>query len=344
MSRFVPVLGNRDFKMFDHIEKNILDLVTFEDIKISYLVDKDLQVVFTIDPTVKASTRDWVGIYPVGWTAFESCLTYQWGIGRHFQASCRTRYMIFKARDLRKAKCGSHYQFVYVSKYLDVLGVSQYFQFCPSDVTPTRSKLSVRWQSHSSSTPMTKVMSPLNDSCKLAADLNSKVFTSCGKCKTLFDFKETSFTLADKVDHLERTVADLMSSKISPNGSTSIWDEEEERTRFQKFLADIYNAKPDGSGEKTPFQKRLDAIRGLVSAMDEVIFKAEKVKSELLRMIELPCDGEVELIDPNASGILPIPAAEDSKPTDGLPPPADEPLKQLEGEPASGEPSAIQAQ
>uniref|UniRef100_A0A146KW39 Tax1-binding protein 1 n=1 Tax=Lygus hesperus TaxID=30085 RepID=A0A146KW39_LYGHE len=292
--------------MFDNREKIILDLVTFDDIKINYCLARDLQVIFTIDPSVSASTRDWIGVYQAGWNSFESCLTFQWGIGRHYKNACRTRSLTFKARDLAKAKCGTHYQFVYVSRYLEILGVSQYFQFSNVETPLRRPVSAMRSKSADSVSPF---------SCKLTLpDRVNNVFTSCGKCEGLFELKEvaksckeTSFSLAAKVTNLEQSVSNLENLPRTP--LVRFWNEESERARFETFISKVYlTPKPDCSGEKSVLADddsgRAGVLKHLLSAMDDIITKANEVKSCLLKWNE---GGNEGLIDPNASGILPIP-------------------------------------
>ncbi|KAF6200668.1 hypothetical protein GE061_005111 [Apolygus lucorum] len=296
--------------MFDNKEKIILDLVTFDDVKINYSLAKDLQVIFTIDPSVSASTRDWIGVYQAGWNSYESCLTYQWGIGRHYKNACRTRSLTFKAKDLSKAKSGTHYQFVYVSRYLEILGVSQYFQFSNVETPVHRPVSAMRSKSADSVSPSCKLILP---------DRVNNVFTSCGKCEGLFELKEvaksckeTSFTLAAKVTNLEQSVSNLQNTRTPV---VRFWNEENEKARFESFISQIYKVpKPDCSGEKSALtgdSSKAGVLKHLLTTVDDIISKANEVKSDLLKMsnAEETFEGgnEVGLIDPNASGILPIP-------------------------------------
>ncbi|XP_014258860.1 calcium-binding and coiled-coil domain-containing protein 2-like isoform X1 [Cimex lectularius] len=259
-------------------ERIIYDLVTFENVFITYNRDEDVVVEFTLDPQMKASTRDWLGIYPAGWSSYESFVTYKWGIGDPINNSCRTRKIIFDPNDLIDVKPDRHYQFVYISQHLEIMGVSRFFQFCTtgfddldisklscSDIynstqyvrSPKKAKKVEKMKD--AETETSQVTFAPTCSINLPTDL-SKVCTVCSKCKQLFDLIELQEelklkveTYAEKNEELQSRVVKLESAlenmKLT-NASLRDWNEELEKKQFQNFIEELRSRNLiDGKGD-----------------------------------------------------------------------------------------------
>ena len=99
--------------------------VSFIDTQSVYPPSEDLEVRFTVGEAVETSSRDWVGLYKVGWTAAKDYYTFEWAPA----ASGETRNctVVFQARRLPRDEHSS-FQFCYVTKSSDVRGVSAPFQ------------------------------------------------------------------------------------------------------------------------------------------------------------------------------------------------------------------------
>ncbi|BET00262.1 Hypothetical protein NTJ_13075 [Nesidiocoris tenuis] len=265
-------MGSKTLSKLGTMKKDvILDLVTFDDIKISYSVDADLDVIFSIDPSACVSTRDWVGIYQVGWSTYESCITYHPGIGRHYELACRTRVMTFKSDDLKRAKFDTFYQFVYVGSNLDILGVSQYFQF----YTP-EAKCAIEEKEDS---PVLENV-PENREGIVCSECQDRGLNSLESKTSGID------ALVERLDHLERSISEIkIANHQSP--TAQVWNAKQEAESFRNFFERIVTADEVPLGRKSS-----DALKNVVASLDDIISKAASAKMEVSKWTsDLPSGG-----------------------------------------------------
>lgn len=112
------------------VEEADFTAVVFHGVNDVYPPDKDIECCYTIKPSVKASNKDWVGLFKVGWQYSKEHHTYEWSpFVQATQEEGKPVYnmVVFKARYL--PKCDEEfYQFCYVTGSGEVRGASVPFQ------------------------------------------------------------------------------------------------------------------------------------------------------------------------------------------------------------------------
>ena len=110
------------------------DMVAFRSIQRSYPPGEEMTVHYLIeaDSNLKRSTRDWVGLFRVGWTSSRDYYTFEWAPEPASGAS--EGEVKFAGRRL-PPEDGHFYQLCYVSRDGTVRGASAPFQFAPLSVS-----------------------------------------------------------------------------------------------------------------------------------------------------------------------------------------------------------------
>ncbi|XP_014288639.1 tax1-binding protein 1 homolog isoform X4 [Halyomorpha halys] len=184
--------------IFSDSEKVIYEYVKFENVLINYDLSKDFEVEFSLDKAVKGSSRDWIGIFNAGWNSYESFLAHESALSLPCDESGRRRKVKFNIKYLQDAKAGIPYQFVYVNKYLEILGVSQYFQFIVNNLNgsklPNDTICEGSFTPNMGSSPLKNqdVKNPWNEDHTIEEDVNIKLY------------QDHNFSLRNRVDRLEK--------------------------------------------------------------------------------------------------------------------------------------------
>lgn len=111
-----------------------MDVVVFKDVHQSYLPGEKLDISFSIQDNsdLKPASRDWVGLFRVGWASSRDYYTFEWvTLVKEVQGS-----VSFAGRRL-PPEDKHFYQFCYVSSAGRVRGASSPFQFSSSPATTT---------------------------------------------------------------------------------------------------------------------------------------------------------------------------------------------------------------
>ncbi|XP_046741856.1 tax1-binding protein 1 homolog [Diprion similis] len=104
--------------------------VTFENLRTKYSVNEDIRVEYTLHGHVQqASTRDWLGIFPRGWSNLQQYLTFEYALVAPKTAASPNRTILFPRMFHQEASTNTEYQLVYVTREIQVLAVSPYFRF-----------------------------------------------------------------------------------------------------------------------------------------------------------------------------------------------------------------------
>jgi hypothetical protein len=61
-----------------HTEKTSFGHVIFQNVTETYSIGDDIPLVYTINPDVEVSSRDWIGLYQVGWRSTDNYVCYEW--------------------------------------------------------------------------------------------------------------------------------------------------------------------------------------------------------------------------------------------------------------------------
>lgn len=105
--------------------------VIFNNVPECYPPDREIECRYTIKRSVKPNSRDWVGLFKVGWQSSREHYTYEWSPMPNIQDGEEGRpianRVVFRKRYLPKAD-DEFYQFCYVTYAGDVRGASVPFQ------------------------------------------------------------------------------------------------------------------------------------------------------------------------------------------------------------------------
>ena len=105
--------------------------VIFNNVPECYPPDRDIECRYTIKISVKPNSRDWIGLFKVGWQSSREHFTYEWSPMPSIQDGEHGRpianRVVFRLRYLPKAD-DEFYQFCYVTYAGDVRGASVPFQ------------------------------------------------------------------------------------------------------------------------------------------------------------------------------------------------------------------------
>lgn len=105
--------------------------VIFNNVPECYPPDREIERRYTIKSSVKPNSRDWIGLFKVGWQSSREHYTYEWSPFRNIQNGEQGRpvsnRVVFRERYLPKAD-DEFYQFCYVTYAGDVRGASVPFQ------------------------------------------------------------------------------------------------------------------------------------------------------------------------------------------------------------------------
>ena len=102
------------------------DTVTFYNVQKSYPPGERLNVGYTLDAELKRSTRDWVGLFRVGWSSSRDYYTFEWAPA--LSNDNLKGEVSFAGRRL-PPEDNHFYQFCYVTSDGRVRGASSPFQF-----------------------------------------------------------------------------------------------------------------------------------------------------------------------------------------------------------------------
>lgn len=105
--------------------------VIFNNVPECYAPDREIECRYKIKSSVKPNSRDWIGLFKVGWQSSREHYTYEWSPLPNIQNGEQERpvanRVIFRQRYLPKAD-DEFYQFCYVTYAGDVRGASVPFQ------------------------------------------------------------------------------------------------------------------------------------------------------------------------------------------------------------------------
>ena len=119
-TEFTPILSESE-----------LSAVIFNSVPRCYPPDRVIECRYTIKSSVKPHSRDWIGLFKVGWQSSREYYTYEWSpmleIQNGEQGKAIRNRVLFRERYLPRAD-DEFYQFCYVTDAGDVRGASVPFQ------------------------------------------------------------------------------------------------------------------------------------------------------------------------------------------------------------------------
>ncbi|XP_026818822.1 uncharacterized protein LOC113557478 isoform X1 [Rhopalosiphum maidis] len=98
----------------------------------SYFIENDLIVDYNVEQEalINVSPKDWIALIPKGWSGVDEQVAY-----KTIDSDCDVANLAIKSVIMEKkcfqdvVECEKHYQLMYISQYLEILGRSEYFTF-----------------------------------------------------------------------------------------------------------------------------------------------------------------------------------------------------------------------
>lgn len=98
----------------------------------SYFIENDLVVDYNVEQEalINVSPKDWIALIPKGWSGVDEQVAY-----KTIDSDCDVENLAIKSVIMEKkcfqdvVECEKHYQLMYISQYLEILGRSEYFTF-----------------------------------------------------------------------------------------------------------------------------------------------------------------------------------------------------------------------
>jgi chromosome segregation ATPase len=112
------------------VAKSSFTHVTFRDTAETYTVGKDVVCTYILSTALEPTSRDWIGLYKVGWRSPENYVCYEWSpMPKNYVAGTEVENrVVFPAAKLPNDD-GEFYQFCYVTSKANIRGASPPFQF-----------------------------------------------------------------------------------------------------------------------------------------------------------------------------------------------------------------------
>ena len=242
--------------------------VIFNNIQECYPPDTDIECHYTIRSVIKPNSRDWIGLFKVGWQSSREHYTYQWSPMPSFQDGEHgrpiTNRVVFSLRHLSQAD-DEFYQFCYVTFAGDVRGASVPFQMKTKPIEQEELK-SYEIEDDELELGTSLIMVVKNRTESVARALEENACLKASNEMALADLANAN----DKVMESESRKADLMAALIESEKKAS----DLEQALAQKNLA---------LEEEQSKRKDLESANSDLKTMQEI--KSRRV-DELMKALE----------------------------------------------------------
>eukprot|EP00057_Strongylocentrotus_purpuratus_P022079 XP_011676553.1 PREDICTED: tax1-binding protein 1 homolog B [Strongylocentrotus purpuratus] len=118
---------------FEEISTNVSEFaqVIFNNVQECYVPGTDLQCNYTLTSAIRPQSRDWIGVFKVGWTSTRQYRAFEWAPTptQLTDSDEWTQDITFKAYYLPKDEDGEYYQLCYIDSAGKMRGASTPFQF-----------------------------------------------------------------------------------------------------------------------------------------------------------------------------------------------------------------------
>ena len=256
--------------------------VVFNDVSECYRPDRDVECRYTIESSMKPNSRDWIGLFKVGWQSGREYYTYEWSPMPSIQDGELGRpianRVAFRRRYLPKAD-DEFYQFCYVTYAGDVRGASVPFQMKTKPIEQEELEeiqcCEIEDDEGSSLIIVKNKTAMLEES--LARLLEENVCLRASNETVLADLANAN----DKVMESESRKADLMTSLIeSKNKASNL-----EQALAQKNLAleEERNKRRDLESANSNLKAMQEDLNGRV---DELMMMLEQERAQTAQQVE----------------------------------------------------------
>ena len=240
------------------------DIVTFRDILRSYPPGAEMVVNYQIEAgsEMKTTTRDWVGLFRVGWTSSRDYYTFEWA-PQLSESGTRSGMVKFAGRRL-PPEDGHFYQLCYVSRDGTVRGASAPFQFAPLSVSVEDMELvEVTDESMTSVMVLQKKSKEMESLRRESAEARTELSTLQ---RTLAQVKTENETLTQQGEELRKEVEASREAK------------EKEVEGLRGELEQVRGAMEGVRGELEGTRREVEEVKG---ELKQVRGEMEGVRGEL---------------------------------------------------------------
>ncbi|XP_005994363.1 tax1-binding protein 1 homolog B isoform X5 [Latimeria chalumnae] len=222
--------------------------VIFQNVAKMYLPNAPLECHYTLTPYIKPHSKDWVGIFKVGWSTARDYYTFLWSPvpDNYVEGTSVNRVLIFQGYYLPNDD-GEFYQFCYVSHLGEIRGASTPFQFRAA--SPTDDLLMVQDECNSDILVVTTKVGFLEQKIQEALKEKEKLL------KVTSVLEEESVQLREHVERLERELE----------------HEKELYEQCQKKCKDLFHTTETLKAEKEEIKKNYEEVFSKIVQLEEDI-------------------------------------------------------------------------
>ena len=257
--------------------------VVFNNVSECYPLDKDIECRYTIESSIKPNSRDWIGLFNVGWQSSREHYTYEWSPMPSIQDGEHGRpianRVVFRLRYLPKAD-DEFYQFCYVTHAGDVRGASVPFQIKTRPIEQEELECCEIKDDEGSSIIIVKNKTAMLEE-SLARALEENACLRASNETALADLANTN----DKVMESESRKADLMASLIeSKNKASNL-----EQALAQKNLAleEELSKRKDLERANSDLKAMQEDLNGRVDELMIILAQERAQNSQVERNMEI---------------------------------------------------------
>lgn len=278
--------------------------VIFNNIPDCYPPKQDIECRFTIKPSVKPSTRDWVGLFKVGWQSSREHYTYEWSpLLQDFDGRLPlVNRVVFRGTYLPSAD-DEFYQFCYVTSAGEIRGASVPFQIKTKVVEPELVCCEIEDEDGCSMLLVKNKTAILEDSLGRALEENAVLKASketfeedlaianenimdlesrkANLTAQVKEFDEKCFALKKEFEDVEKALGQKCED----------WEEEKiRRTELESRLADLESQRTDLSAMLNSANQKVQELSHILeqerSQSSEVAKNKEKLVTEKMQFLE----------------------------------------------------------
>lgn len=232
--------------------------VIFNNVSECYPPDREIECRYTIKCSVQPNSRDWIGLFKVGWQSSREHYTYEWSPLPNIQNGEQGRpvanRVVFRQRYLPRAD-DEFYQFCYVTYAGDVRGASVPFQIKTKPAIEQEELECCEIEDDEGCSIMVVKNKTAILEESLASALEENAVLKASKEATLADLNEAN----EKVMEMELQKTDLMSASKDTEKKVSNLEQnlaqknlalDEERNRIRELESTINDLKTTGENSE----------------------------------------------------------------------------------------------
>ncbi|XP_022087081.1 tax1-binding protein 1-like isoform X2 [Acanthaster planci] len=254
--------------------------VVFHNVQERYAPGSHIECKYTLTPAIRPTSRDWVGIFKVGWSSTRQYKAFDWAPhpnnwqeGHEYEQS-----VMFSSYYLPKEEDGEFYQFCYIDSAGKMRGASTPFQFLERSVDDfveveeeSMGLMMIQTKSSVYEEQLKKIIQEKDDLLKAQVEMLSRIkHLECQAVTMEEQFKEQEQTVAEvTADHQE--LKEQHQSLLR------------EKTILEGRLEETLNALSSLEQDKARCEKALEATKTKLQEAQGQTAKAAAEKDQLVK-------------------------------------------------------------